>query len=113
MARAAWKGEFRAMELWKRLRVANRRGAWVTWARRSSVFQGLVGCDMRVHCGKEFSSALIGQEHIGCKLGSLALSKVIGSNIHRFNRLSQKKKKKSMNWYVSERYVSCVLRKTR
>jgi small subunit ribosomal protein S19 len=92
MTRAGWKGNFVEVGLRKRL-LSKRRGALITWGRRSVIFQELVGREVRVHWGKEFGGVLVGQEHVGSKLGSLILTKEIGSSVHRFNRLSQKKKK--------------------
>jgi hypothetical protein len=53
----------------------------------------LVGYGVRIHCGKEFAGLVVEPEHVGYKLGALALTKEIGSGIHRFNRSAQKRKK--------------------
>jgi len=92
MGRASWKGSFVSVAVRRRLRFS-RRGAWATWSRSSVVPRSLVGYGVRVHCGKEFTGLVVEPEHIGYKLGALALTKEIGSGIHRFNRSAQKRKK--------------------
>lgn len=93
MARSAWKGKFFDIATWRWLQFCRFGGLYTSWSRRDSVSEGLVGRDLRIHWGKEFEEITIQPEQLGYKLGSLSMTKVIGSSIHRFNRLAQKKKK--------------------
>lgn len=93
MARSRWKGEFVDLVTWRCLQSQLRRSVFVTWSRNCTVTQELLGQELRIHWGKEFAGVVVQPEQVGYKLGSLAITKAVGSSIHKFNRLAQKKKK--------------------
>lgn len=103
MTRAVWKLPYVTRSVWRHcdfwrnpplyLQHHEAPLPWRSWSRRTKVTRMLLQHPIRLHTGKEFELVTPQREHIGATLGSLVLTKTIGSFVHKHNRLNLKKKK--------------------
>lgn len=104
MARSAWKLKFVGKALSNHLDILSletssndtkvKYKVLQTEARSSMIIEELIGCKIRLHDGKSYNRVAITEKQVGFKLGSLVLTKAMGSTIHTYNKVNQKKKER-------------------
>jgi len=79
MSRSLKKGPFVDPKLYRKVQIANERGAHEpikTWARRCTIVPEFVGRNFEVHNGHKFLKVYVTEDMVGHKLGEFAPTRV-------------------------------------
>ena len=78
MSRSSIKGPFVDAKLLEKFLKSKQKGdtkAIKTWARRSSIYQEMVGFNFEVHNGKYFNKVFVTESMVGHKLGEFSFTR--------------------------------------